>query len=70
MSVSTNLEFPSGIELLQTLHSLLSVHHGRHRGPLLKDSETRTVGVKQQRRTEDVLQVGTLTQTHGCFRAS
>lgn len=31
----TYLEFPSGVEFLQALHSLLSVHHGRHGGTLL-----------------------------------
>lgn len=33
--MQTDLEFPSGVEFLQALHGLLSVHHRRHCGPLL-----------------------------------
>lgn len=36
----THLQFPPGIELAQALHRLLAMHHGRHRGPLLKDRQT------------------------------
>lgn len=35
LSMQTDLEFPPGIEFLQALHRLLSVHHRRHCGPLL-----------------------------------
>lgn len=36
-SVTAHLKFPPGVELAQTLHSLLAVHHGGHRGTLLKE---------------------------------
>lgn len=30
------LQFPSGVELLQAVHGLLSVHAGGHRGAVLE----------------------------------
>lgn len=36
----THLQFSPGIELAQALHRLLTMHHGCHRGPLLKDRQT------------------------------
>lgn len=36
VSMRTDLEFPPGIEFLQALHGLLSVHHRCHCGSLLR----------------------------------
>lgn len=34
------LEFSASVELAETLHRFLSVHHGRHRGAMLRDKRT------------------------------
>lgn len=45
-SLETDLEFPPGIEFLQALHRLLSVHHRRHCGALLAEvKETGDEGI-------------------------
>lgn len=36
----THLQFSPGIELAQALHSFLTMHHGCHRGSLLKAKQT------------------------------
>lgn len=35
--VHAHLKFPPGVELAQTLHGLLAVHHGGHGGTLLHE---------------------------------
>lgn len=47
---SAYLEFPPGVELLQTFDRLLSVHAGRHGGPML-GRRSRTA-VRALRRSE------------------
>lgn len=50
VSMQTDLEFPPGIEFLQALHGLLSVHHRRHCGPLLGDKEDKEKREKEKNR--------------------
>lgn len=47
--VCAHFEFPPGVELAQTLHSLLAMHHGGHSGALLFVKKAEQAVRKQQR---------------------
>lgn len=44
-----HFQFPPGVELAQTLHSLLAMHHGGHSGALLFVKKAEQAIRKQQR---------------------
>lgn len=54
------LQLPSGVEFLQAVHRLLSVHAGCHGGTVLEDRATARSGVKMDRRERRDTQEGRL----------
>lgn len=68
---SAYLEFPPGVELLQTLDRLLSVHTGRHRGAMLGGrSHTIITLITNSEQCRWCRTSESLTEIQGCLSAS
>lgn len=68
---SAYLEFPPGIELLQTFDRLLPVHAGCHSGTMLgRGSHAAVRAFKMCNLNIFISRKETLTEIHGCLRAS
>lgn len=60
-----DLKLPPGVELAQTLHGLLAVHHGGHSGTLLQEETEPPFSVTARRSSAPTLLLQPLTKAFG-----